>query len=153
MRPAVDVRSLARDVERGFAHRPATDSDRRFLEPERGEQAGGVEPLGEVDRRPLEFRREVTRVHRVGGEGKRLRGGLSVALVREREHVALRDAQRSVSGFGRCRADPIADVDVDRHHLAAAVGEPARDLRTVADADLDQAVVARERLDERTTGR
>jgi len=160
MRPAVVVSVLSRDVQRGPAYRPATDSDGRFLEPERREQAGGVEPLGEGDGRPLKLGGEVTRVHRVDGLRERIRSRdgrvrsvASIALVREREYVPLHDAKRSVAGLVRGRADPVPDLDVDRHHLAAAVGERARDPGTVADADFDQAAVAGERLDERTTGR
>ncbi|GAB3701596.1 hypothetical protein GCM10028858_17070 [Halorubrum pallidum] len=53
--------------------------------------------------------------------------------------------------FACGRADAVSDVDVDSEHIAAALGERARESRPVADADLEQALVAGERFDERTT--
>lgn len=145
---------------RRIRKRPALDGDDRLLEPERGEQAGGVEPARQLDGGALKLRREPAGVHRVDpvdiGDGGR-RGG----RVRERDHVAVADAKRArrdrvlvapahvlVSGIV---FSPAVDRDVDGDHVTTAVGEVLGDAEAVAATDLQESVEPVEFGHERTT--
>ena len=151
-------RVAASDVYGRLRQRPAANRHRRLLEAECGEQARGVQALGERERRALELRREVAGVHRVELAVDRI--GLGFRFVirrREGEHVGLDDAERAgdrrVFGLVGGRPRVLADGDVDRDDVAAAFGERSRDSGAVTDADLQQPVAAGEFFDERQTGR
>jgi len=154
--------TVTRDVQRGSPAGASPDRDDRFLEPERGEHADGVEAVGERDGRSLEFGGEVTREHRVdrvvfsqGWPCERSESALA-RLIGEREHVsppnAERSGDRSVPRLACGRSRPVSRFDVDGNDAAASLRERPRDRRPVADADLDEAVVSREFVDQRAAG-
>ena len=159
-----------RDIhDRSRRRRPLANLDDRLLEPERREQAVGVEPLRERDGRALEFRGEVPGVHGVDAdsvswvgrssgvagprrEAERVADRTVVPGRRQRRHVGGDDAERSLLARPRlARRLPrrVGDGDVERDDLAAAVGERASDARAPPDADLDQPVVSVEGGEER----
>ncbi len=167
--PALLALPFAGDVQRRLPDLPPFDGDDRFLEPERGERTGGAESVRKVDRRPLELGRKPEPVHRVDPPGgprtadprRRIRG------VRERDDVAVSDPEGSIGVAGGgpvAGGDPVAehvglgvagdvriDGNVDGGHVPAAGDKRAGDRRTVADPDLQEAIVSGEFGHERTT--
>ena len=135
--------------------------DDRLFEPERGEQARRPERASERDRRPLELRGEVERVHRVeprgigrhpisDGVGERRRG---VGGRGERDDVGPIEPERP-GRLGGVTVGGIGDVgDIDRDHVSPAVGKRPGDTGACPDPDLQQSVVSAEFVDERTTRR
>lgn len=87
--------------------------------------------LGDVGERALKLRRAVQRVHRVGPSVDR-RVGVRHVVANEPDGL----------GDG-----PI--VDVGRGDTTAPFGQPGRDRRADADADLDEGVVPAQPIDER----
>ena len=149
--------------------RPPLRGDDRLFEPERGEQTRRLECTSERDRRPLELRWEVERVHRVEP-----RGGTSISSPErvierrwwvfgrcERDDIGTMGAERP----GRLCAVAVGDrgvvvrhvvdgcVDVDRDHVSPAISECSGDARARPDPDLQQSVVSAEFVDKRTARR
>ncbi len=125
---------LPRDENRLARNRLAGDRNRGLVAAERREQEGGVRASGDFQRRPVEFRREVQRVDRLGVPVDR-RVGV--------EHVVTLEAD-AIGHF--------AGVYVGRNDSFPGVCESGRHVGPVSDAHLHEAFELRETTDERPIG-